>query len=60
MGEAENFGILWLKLKKKMKNLIQILKSKRYGTSIIVDFADQGLTEESILENMSTKTYSKL
>ena len=28
---------------------------------LVVDFfADQGLTEESILENMSTKTYSKV
>ena len=62
MGEAEKFWDFMAKVEKENeKSNPDTKKVRGMERQLVVDFfADQGLTEESILENMSTKTYSKV
>lgn len=61
MGEAEKFWDFMAKVEEENeKDKPEAKKVRKLERQLLVDFfAEQGLTEETILENMSTKTYTK-
>ncbi|MCJ1656691.1 hypothetical protein MT340_009035 [Staphylococcus sp. NRL 16/872] len=61
MGEAEKFWDFMAKVEKENeKEKPDSKKARQLERQLLVDFfVDQGLTEETVLENMSTKAYSK-
>lgn len=62
LGEAEKFyDYLEMAEKEKVKENPDARKVRKKERQLLVElFSEQGLTEEDILNNMSTKTYSRV
>lgn len=62
LGEAEKFyDYLEMAEKEKVKENPDARKVRKKERQLLVElFSEQGLTEEDILKNMSTKTYSRV